>query len=386
MAARIYTAILGAALSAAPSMALAQVGDPTLITPEFNALKTPESPAFNVLGISPSAVSRPTSPKQFAFSFLHTLAEENQFLIPNNFAVEANLYWWGSHPDLTFPEYQAGGPRSLYRTLSVSLATADSTITGPNGDKHFRRVGVGVRSNFFGQQDTLKCVRDILLALTPINERLTAFADSVLLENPSILDIPDSLEALREAEFQQLKVENEEKLAEVNREQCTDEIANRKGFVTAVAGAAAFGFLEDPADSGIIPTPTASLNTVALWATPSYLGDAFSGIGIVRAMWDEIEADTSEFALDLGGRVIYSHGRYAASAEAVYRYRDREDDTMNEYRLAAVFDVRVISDVWLTATFGRDFDVKEGSPLIALANLQWGLGKPPPRPSRANTQ
>src|SRR3970040_905129 len=81
-----------------------QAVDTTLVTPDFNRLKTPESPAFHILGISPSAIARPTSPKAFAFSFLGSLREQEQLsLIPSNFAVEVNPYWWSAPPGLSFP-------------------------------------------------------------------------------------------------------------------------------------------------------------------------------------------------------------------------------------------------------------------------------------------
>lgn len=367
---------------APPAAAWAQSVDTTLVTPDFNKLKTPESPAFQIIGKSPSAVSRPTSPRGFAVSFLDNLRSQEEFsLIPRNFAVEANPYWWSSHPRLSFEEYMAGGINSLYRTLTFSLATADSTIQGPSGDQSFRRVGVGVRSLLYEGQETPACVDAILEAVKPFTERLAQIIAATIVADPTLADDAERLQEINEAERQKLLAQNLAALSKENRQKCTDAIADRQGFVMSIAGAAAFGFLEDPADTAaVIPTPQGDLNALAIWVTPSYLSGSFSVIGVIRARWNQLAADTTEFALDLGGRLIYSSGGYAASAEALYRRRDRGDESMNEYRLATIFDVRLSKDLWLTATFGKDFDQKEGSGLIALANLQWSFGKPQARP------
>jgi hypothetical protein len=376
---------VGLSLLALPTFVSAQVVDTTAITPDFNRLKTPESPAFHILGISPSAISRPTSPRSFAFSFLDALRGREQFsLIPSNFAVEVNPYWWSSHPDLSFEEYQAGGIRSLYRTLTLSLATTDSTVSGPDGDRSFRRLGVGVRGNLFGRQQEPACLEEIGVVVQPLTDPLAREVATAIAQDPALATDSTGLEDLRKRTFERLLIElpsDQKRVLDQKREQCTDEIADRSGFVMSVAAAAGLGFLESRGDTTVIvPTPTGDLNTLGFWATPSYLSGRFSGIGVVRVLWEDIEADTTEFAWDFGGRAVYSSGRYAASAEALYRRRGRGDERMNEYRLATAFDIRVTQDVWLTATFGKDFEDDEGSGLIALASLQWNFGKPAPRP------
>lgn len=372
--------ILGAILLTLPATGWPQQVDTTLVTPDFNKLKTPESPAFEILGLSPSTVSRPTSPKAFALSFLDNLRSQERFsLIPRDFAVEVNPYWWSTHPGLSLEEYRAGGIKSLYRTFTLSLATADSTIQSPVGDQSFRRLGVGVRSLLYTGQETPACVGTILEAVRPFTDRLAKIIADSIESDPTLARNAERLAQISEAERQRLIAQDLEALSQENRQRCTDAIADRKGFVMSIAGAAAFGFLEgDPA--AVVPTPEADLSSVGFWVTPSYLSGSFSGIGVIRTVWKQLEADTTEFAFEFGGRLIFSADRYAASAEGLYRRRNRGDDSMNEYRLAAVLDVRLSSDLWLTATFGKEFDQEEGSGLIALANLQWSFGKPAARP------
>lgn len=367
----------------AASAVSGQSVDTTLVTPDFNRLRTPESPAFHILGFAPSSIARPTSPKAFAFSFLNSLREQEQIsLIPSNFAVEVNPYWWASHPDLSFREYQGGGIRNLYRTLTLSLATADSSIDGPDGARSFRRIALGARANLFGTQQEPACVRDMVAILRRLTEDVGARINAEILRDPTLRDAA-RIEARRQQIFQEalasLSPADEARLSARGRQQCTDDVADRHGFVVSLAAAAGFGFLEMAEPGALFPTPEGGLNTLGLWITPSWLSGRFSAIGVARFVWRDMATDTRT-AWDVGARAVYSYGRYAASAEGLYRRRDTGGDGENEYRLATVFDIRVSTDLWLTATFGRDFEETGGSGLIALANLQWNIGKPGPRP------
>jgi len=366
--------------------ALAQAVDTTLLTPDFNRLKTPESPAFQILGMAPSAIARPTSPRAFAFSFLEALRDQEQFsLVPGNFTVEVNPFWWSAHPGLSFRDYQAGGLRSLYRTFTLSLATTDSAITTAEGEASFRRLGVGARSMLFGRQPEPECLRAIERVVQPVNDAVAEQIALAIATDPTLARDAIRLEELRDRVFTQqlddLPAEDKAVLSAPSRQACTDEIANRRGFVMSIAGAAGFGFLQESDPGALLARPRGGIHSLGVWVTPSWLSGRFSAIGVARLAWDGLQADsTRTTALDLGGRAVYSYGRYAASGEALWRHRGDGDTGDEQYRLAALFDVRLTPDLWLSATFGKDFEATSGSGLIALANLQWNLGKPAARP------
>ncbi len=371
------------ALTALPHTSAAQAA--LQETPDFNRLKTPESPAFAILGTVPSEVQRPTSPRGFAVSFLDALqGQRESSLIPSSFAVEVNPFWWSSHPEITFEEYEKGGLPSLWRTLTVSMATTDQPLPVPGDEPgaSFRRIGIGLRSTVFGTQDREPCVDRILDVASTLSDAVAGGVALAIVQDPGLAERAADLEALREELFEGARagLSREDQATLQSVESCTDEIADRTGFVMGIAAAGALGFLP-PGDPGSpVPEPTSELNTFGLWITPSYLMGSFSGVTLLRARWNELGAEDAAFALDLGGRAIYSSGRFAASAEGVYRRRDLEGETREEWRAAVVLDVRVSDDLWLTSTFGRDFEPGASGSLIALANLQWAFGKPPPRP------
>src|SRR6185295_109950 len=86
---------------------------------------TPDVPAFTILGISPTQIERPTTPKAFGLSLL-SASKEGTNLIPSNYAVVLAPYWM-QHAAVTLNDYvRPGVQQSLVQTLTVSLATARS--------------------------------------------------------------------------------------------------------------------------------------------------------------------------------------------------------------------------------------------------------------------
>ena len=86
----------------------AEEGSPGEI-PEFNKLRTPDSPAFVLLGVSPSEIQQPSSVKPFAASMMQAFTESGDLVIPKNFAMEVSPYWLFPNPDLSMKEYRGDG-------------------------------------------------------------------------------------------------------------------------------------------------------------------------------------------------------------------------------------------------------------------------------------
>jgi hypothetical protein len=118
-----------------------------------------------------------------------------------------------------------------------------------------------------------------------------------------------------------------------------------------------------------------------LWATLSYEGadsslfqlsetHRLSPLATVRYLSDAVPAEPDDqAALDAGLRLILTSTRYAFSLE--YLLRNREDDT--DYRLASVVDFHVGGNVWLQASFGKDFGQERGGDLLARLSLSLAL-------------
>ena len=89
-------------------------------------LSTPDVPAFTILGVSPTQIERPTTPKAFGLSLLSATTDGTS-LVPNKYAVVVSPYWM-QHAAVTLDKYvRPGVEQSLVQTLTVSFATARSS-------------------------------------------------------------------------------------------------------------------------------------------------------------------------------------------------------------------------------------------------------------------
>lgn len=94
---------------------------------ELDDLKAPSSPAFVLLGVSPTKVERPQAVKPLVLSAV--TASSDGF--PKNYAVEFTPYWLGS-PKVSFSDYyNSGVAKAIPRHLSISIA---STPLGERAD------------------------------------------------------------------------------------------------------------------------------------------------------------------------------------------------------------------------------------------------------------
>src|SRR5689334_7304667 len=96
---RIRPAYLMLAMAAVtPSLAYAQT------TPAFELdLSTPDVPAFTILGVAPTQIERPLTPRALALSLL-AAATDDQNLIPNQYALAASPFWMRPNK-LTIAQY-----------------------------------------------------------------------------------------------------------------------------------------------------------------------------------------------------------------------------------------------------------------------------------------
>ena len=145
------TALLPACWLAAAAVVHGQ----TPAKPAFELnLSTPDVPAFTILGISPTQIERPTTPKAFGLSLL-SAPKEGANLIPNNYAVVLAPYWM-RHAGVTINDYVRPGVRqSLVQTLTVSLATARSGAVTPSTSTD---LGFGLSASPWAGHGSAACV------------------------------------------------------------------------------------------------------------------------------------------------------------------------------------------------------------------------------------
>jgi len=408
------------ALSLSMSQGLfAQATSPNDI-PEFTKIRTPVSPAFIILGITPTSIERPTSPSAVATSALTSFTGDNRFTIPKSFALDVAPYWLISHPTLTYGEYtERNTLGSVLRNTTVSLGTTDSTFktTGANPqDTSIKKIGFGVRTIFFStiQSDT-NCFSPLRRSLTAIASlKVRAMAQVPWPERETFLRLARSVRSIREANGDQttaafkamtdsidqiekdhaaaMKKASErvsELLSESNtadkaavysigatvaksdyaaaNKACVAEGAQQLGFLLSGAAASAVRFPGDSFDAG-------RMSAFGAWLTPAFYTTSNSLIGVARlAKQDNASKTLGRTVKDLGVRDVAAWGRYALSGEAVSRWVTDTSASERLYRVNVGFDIKV-GEKWLNLSFGKDFAAKDKKSLLMVANFQWNIG------------
>lgn len=448
--------------------------------PDFSRIRTPESPAFVLLGLSPSSVERPTTPRAFAVSLVSNFTEGTSAVIPKNFALDAAPFWMFHQPDLTYESIR-GYSSGILRNLTVSLATstpdadgdaeeANESTPDTAEDATATSLALGVRSSLvsFIADKPPACVHKITMKLEtlaaaanaaaaeagPRGARLRRAREAMLaavlmldgeLGDPvrlrsdlavgeerlgfvlsaaklgsgaSVAELeilleryrstraaidqalagmnPQDINAARDAakevnlrldaQIKEADAQVDEKvkaaylkstarLDEGEAKACREAAMSRSGFNLDWATALALKFPDQKFNDG-------EVSGAAGWLTAGYVGAPAAGESNWSAFFlsrygaASLHTDEESQNLDFGVRATVAWSRYAASLEGIYRrvVDGPDDEDENKLRTVAALDARLVDDLWITASFGRDFTAKDADSLVALANLSWQLG------------
>jgi hypothetical protein len=332
-------------------------------------LRTPPSPAFVLMGVAPTTVERPTTPRAVGAAFLNAV-EEADGTLPDNFSLEVAPYWLTPRPTVTFDQVdRAGFWKGLLQTFSASLAskgadTASEDASSQAAASEGTLLGVGTRASWMiGKRSALaqqtidayraKAVEILLLrplppAGNPTPPPLTAAEQEAL--RPFLNAIRDSL---------------------------------RQGRWVVEAAAAMTGRFPDN------ETSRGHTEKAAIWITPTYrfvrsTFDKSSGkltsaptvdfIAVARYIHDRT-ATTDGDGVDLGGRLLWDNTTFALSAEFVQR-TNIDNPT---HRFTALLEYKISDDLYLSGSFGKDFDDSSADTgdLQAILGINWNLGAKP---------
>jgi hypothetical protein len=318
-------------------------------------LRTPPSPAFVLLGIEPTSVNKPTTPRAVAASFVSALRQGG--------AMEVAPYWTVSHPMLTYEDYsRADTWETILQTMSISFAT---TPRSQAKDSLGTIAGVGARWMFIkgNPRDTLRILHDRLIE---IDNQINATDDSVK---------QNSL--MKQAREVALRFQREEK--------------ERVGFRLEMATALTMNFADDDFAKG-------RFHRWGVWLTGAYLWDnpQIDFLAVVRLMGNGAQ-DATQNVLDFGARLVAPLNDFSISLEYIHRAELSTSGTTvvaggtsgtfflkSTYRLAGNIEYRYSKDVSVNLVFGRNYasDSINNRPLVAQVGLNLGLGAIPAVSSR----
>jgi hypothetical protein len=342
--------------------------------PEIDKLRTPVSPAFELLGVTPTAIEKPTTPSAVATSLLSSFVSGNQAILPRQYALDVAPFWLVSHPTLTLTAAaRSGGNDGTFRilwsnieqTFTVGLAAADSAFKGtttPAVDTSISRLGFSVRFSPVRGHLLQGCIEVVEAPLTAMSAAVSRRIVQIIAKSPALTaeQIEDSTIKIQK----EVRKDFADQLADPRRE-C---LATRRGFIVDMAAATIGRYPGQSFDRG-------RLSAYSGWVTAGYAAENLSALGVLRAGKD---GDGDRFLgrsfTDVGARLVGAWDQYALSTEAVNRAVRESAGNDNSWRVTAGFDMKISSKVWLNTSFGHDFKAKDARSLLALANLQWSFG------------
>jgi hypothetical protein len=336
----------------------------------FDQLRTADSPAFVILGVSPTEIQRPSTPRGFIVA-LGGFVAETGIAVPRDLALEVSPYWLFSHPDLSVTDYRSEHLMRPLRTLSLSIGTKQTRLTtsdaaGAMIDRTDSNIGVGFRTMLFQAGRLDDCT-------SAANAAGVALAQSVILseaEKAKLAAEGDIGTPKYNAAFEKLVKDKVD--ATFRTDKCVALVASTAGFSIDLAGA-----IDVRAADSKLTSDATSLAGYALWTDLAYDLPRLSLAGMARLTTRNDEMD-SHSMLDTGIRGIYKSKSYAISAEALLRHRFESIADATTYKLDVAVEYQISADTWLSLTFGKDFAVTAGDAgtLFSLANIQWSIGKP----------
>lgn len=322
--------------------------------PSLNSIRTPNSPAFSVLGVQPTSVERPNTPADLAVSLDNATEGFKKF--PQNFAVEFSPYWMSKAPmSLTWRKDTVRSfDESISRTLSVSVATTTKEVN----KKETRGLSYGFRTFLLCGKTSTKSIEAIKVLekqLAAFSARFTEMAAAK--ERQLALDYFQKLrEAQTEDERKEIgfwyaderkKIQEDKRawLEEEDKKVKKDQQAfapQREGLIVEIAFAGAYR--NDTLATGL------KKNGYAFWITPSYITGDYSLVGVYRQVKDSLSNKSQEY----GVRFIYSKERYALSAEYLKGEYEREVALPNRERFSILFEYLLSEKLWLSLSLGED--------------------------------
>jgi len=332
--------------------------------PELNKMRAPDSPAFDLLGMSPSEIQRPTSVSQLAVN-LGTFLGGGSLIVSRSFSFEVAPYWLRAHPALTWEALERERFLKAFRNATLSLGTRSVDVS-EDVPSPYTDLAAGIRLKPYDGKPSLKCA----LELQTIRKKAADAAAAGLVPPDVIVDLskqfpPQELDAAVEA-WKAAHVKTIEDMVPRLSEACLAGAAARTGLLVDAAGAAAWRFTTSSFDSG-------RLNTWAAWITAGWAVPLWSVLVLARYQRSDMIGEPED-ALDVGARIVVASSRFAVSSEGIYREVSGHDP---RYRVVGLAEYAILpaSDAWLSVSFGRDALMTGKGELVALANVKWGFGR-----------
>jgi hypothetical protein len=324
----------------------------------------PDSPAFTLLGLNPSNVSKPNSPSQLAASVLNAFDDNGHFQSGTALDVVPFLVFGAKSFRLgkyTDNSASAAATRILSRT-SVSFATTKGTSTPDTAV----RLGLGFRSALIDSGDPRAgfqtCVRDIDVHLVPPDNPTgqPTYADA---QGRPVSDM----------QFKQMFADC--------RTKSGNKIWNANSLV--IAGAMSWistdGSTSNLQSNGSAFWASTSWNMTTNWAQLIASARRQTGQQVVPPTFGAETAANSSFVIQdstvIGGAIKFGRSDFNGNVTGLYigKRTAGKPDSYPEFGFGV--EKKLVSDLYLELNYRYDMTQKNVSGV--LANIKWSFSPQP---------
>lgn len=388
-------------------VSFASIGQDSDTTVTLDVLQAPASPAFNILGVSPSSIERPTDLNAFRVSLQNASNSFSKF--PTDYAVEFA-------PNLLFNRYSYTlnqmNSKKFEDVFSQSLSLSFGITQGNLEDKqtadtsNFTKLGIGLKFSIIrpSWSSKTKVLYDKLIAEQIAHQnRILA----VMVNHQSLKSLRQDYNEVELSDVSEPEKERKRNLIEERRKVVRDSLhkanhnvlydssalkeintaarafkMDRNGMFLDFAGGLALDFPDNNFDYSLT-------SKVGAWLTGGYEGgnNGLTVLGIVRYLYqpDKVFADDNNAlninnisTLDGGARLIVNamDGKFNVSAEGIYRSTLRAGTVDPTWRFTLNADYDIGFNKKITFAIGKNFDgtITKGGNLIAALNFIAGFG------------
>lgn len=377
----------------------------------LDVLKAPSSPAFNLLGLSPSDIDRPTDVNAFALSLQNST--KNFTSLPNSYAVELAPVYLFQKKLISLDQFKETDFKHVFwQSLTLSIGY---THMGPEGKEDVdslrtSKAGFGIKFSIVRPKfsDQTQNVYDNLV--TEQHKMMTDYLNfeknhSLKKEIDSIKELIRKVPSMYPPGDKQGRLEIARLVAilgTLNKKVNDDgniQLEGTEAFQAAKKIAADFkiervGPFLDFAAGLTLDFPDDRFNNSLVskggaWLTGGYENGnhGITVMGIARYLFqpDKIFADDNGViqskdvsTFDAGGKLLFNGfgGRLALSSEVIYRSVLTNSTVDPSWRLVFNTEYDIGKNKKLTFAFGRNFDgaISKGGNLIAALNFITSFG------------
>jgi hypothetical protein len=400
--------------------------------PTLKQMELTSNPAYILLGVQPTNISRPSTPRDFTAGLQSAMV--NGKLQPN-YAMEFNPFNWGGKkkPENNNHSFNANdyfstkpGP-AIKKNFAFSLATSESDTATFGNLKKGTGLGYGFRVTIIpgtvnkstSRNFSIFAITDVkitfLETLTDITEQKMGFkteyvswaVEKTIAGLAERQDLTEEQKKLAQKELELYKskfididdisagdalIATETTILDAEKKTAVEKINKRKvpfardGFILEAAYSGVTVFQANKWDSAVYAKS-------GVWLTPSYRIDlspendpdaiqSFDILAIGRYLWNYKEVDNGNY-LDMGLKAQFNRNDWNISAEGVARHASKVPETVKSnwtYSWLTTFSYSISETVTLKFTFGSRFDgntrsYTQPNEIVALGGLNFGILK-----------